>query len=81
MTGDEVPLEDHAFGVELQLNELVEQRERAEVQGDADRAAAIDAEIGELQDDLVATAEHIAEPGHVEPDIEPPRPDPTFDEL
>lgn len=47
---------DHAVGLELQIEELVEQRERARVQGrDAD-ATAIDAEISALQAEL---AEHV----------------------
>jgi hypothetical protein len=46
-------LEDHAIGVELQITELVEKRERALVQGDSDRAAVLEAEIAELQEDLM----------------------------
>ena len=57
-------LEDHAIGVELQLNELVEQRERALVQGDDGRVATLDAEIAALQDELMETSELIADPGH-----------------
>ena len=77
----EAPLEDHAFGVELQINELVEQRARAEVQGDAARAAEIDAEIGVRQDELVDPAEHVAEADHVPPEVPAPEPDPTFRQL
>ena len=57
-------LEDHAIGVELQLNELVEQRERALVQGDAERVESLDAEIAALQDDLMETSEQIADPSY-----------------
>lgn len=51
--------EDHAVGLELQLIELVERRERAEVQqqqGDVDR---IQAEIDRIQEELAGTAEQI----------------------
>ena len=54
-------LEDHLVGVELQIVELVEQRERATVQGDELEAARIQREIDELQGELVTTAEAIAE--------------------
>jgi hypothetical protein len=53
-------LEDHAFGVELQINELVEQIERARVQGRADRVAELQRELEALQDDLVETSEELA---------------------
>ena len=48
---------DHALGLELQLEELVEQRERARVQGRTDDLPPIDGEIRRLQDELAATAE------------------------
>ena len=54
-------LEDHLVGVELQIVELVERRERATVQGDELEAARIQREIDELQGELVTTAEAIAE--------------------
>jgi hypothetical protein len=53
-------LEDHAFGVELQMTELVEKIERARVQGRLDRVAQLQQELDALQDDLVSTAESIA---------------------
>jgi hypothetical protein len=53
-------LEDHAFGVELQMTELVEQIERARVQGQRERVAQLQRELEALQDDLVTTAESIA---------------------
>ena len=59
-------LEDHAFGVELQMTELVEQIERARVQGRSDRVAALQRELEALQDDLVSTAEELATE-HFEP--------------
>ena len=53
-------MEDHAVGVELQLTELVEKRERALVQGRTDRAEELTTEIEVLQAELAATAERIA---------------------
>ena len=53
-------LEDHAFGVELQMTELVEQIERAQVQGRNDRVVELQRELEALQDDLVSTAEVLA---------------------
>jgi hypothetical protein len=62
-------LEDHAVGVELQMTELAEQIERALVQGRPDDAARLQVDYDRLQDDLVRTADAIAEgrwdlPGH-----------------
>jgi N-formylglutamate amidohydrolase len=54
-------LEDHAIGLELQLTDLVEKRERARVQGRDERAAALTAEIEALQSELARTAEEIAD--------------------
>jgi hypothetical protein len=54
-------MEDHAVGVELQLTELVEKRERALVQGRTERAEELAAEIEVLQADLAATAERIVD--------------------
>ena len=53
-------LEDHVVGLELQLVELVERRERALVQGATDEAAAMSSEIDELQTELIVTAETLA---------------------
>ena len=53
-------LEDHLVGVELQIVELVEQRERATVQHDTAEAKRIQDEIDALQAELAATAERIA---------------------
>lgn len=53
-------LEDHAVGLELQLVEAVEQRERARVQGDDDAVRRYQDEIDSLQLELAATAERIA---------------------
>lgn len=52
-------MEDHAVGVELQLTELVEKRQRALVQGRTERAEKLAAEIEVLQAELAATAERI----------------------
>jgi DNA-binding protein H-NS len=54
-------LEDHLVGLELQLVELVEQKQRAEVQQRTADARQLDAEIAELQLELAATAEAISE--------------------
>lgn len=48
---------ESAMGVELQLEELVEQRKRALVQGSVNDARAFDREIVELQDELAALSE------------------------
>lgn len=53
-------LEDHAVGLELQIVELVERRERALVQGDVSAATGIQREIDALQAELATTAEAIA---------------------
>lgn len=73
MSGDH--LEDHAIGVELQITELVEQRERALVQGDQARAAVLEREIGILQQDLMETSEQIADPHYVPAEIHAPEAD------
>jgi hypothetical protein len=54
-------LEDHVVGLELQIVELVEQRERATVQHDDAEAARIQGEIDALQAEMAQTAELIAE--------------------
>ncbi len=48
---------ERAMGVELQLEELVEQRKRALVQGRADDAIALSQEIAKLQDELADLSE------------------------
>jgi len=53
-------MEDHAVGLELQLVELVEQKQRAEVQGREDDAARLETEIEPLQFELAATAEQLS---------------------
>ncbi len=54
-------LEDHVVGLELQLVELVERRERALVQGLGDEADAISTEIEELQTELIVSAEALTD--------------------
>ncbi len=73
MTDDH--LEDHAIGVELQITELVEQRERALVQGDEARAALLGREISVLQEDLMETSEQIADPHYVPAEVHAPEAD------
>lgn len=51
---------DHELGLELELIELVEQRERAIVQDRAQDVARYDAQIARLQGELADTAERIA---------------------
>jgi hypothetical protein len=53
-------LEDHVVGLELQLVELVEQRERALVQGQDADATAISTEIDAVQSELTEAAEAVA---------------------
>jgi uncharacterized small protein (DUF1192 family) len=65
-------LEDHAIGVELQIGELVERLERAEVQGRLDQVPALQAEIERLQDDLARTADSIAGEHYEAPEIHHP---------
>ncbi len=74
-------LEDHAIGVELQITELVERRERAMVQGDPERAAALEVEIDALQEDLMETSDQIADPHYVPAEVHAPEADETFDSL
>ncbi|MBW3613798.1 MAG: hypothetical protein KY439_00595 [Actinobacteria bacterium] len=54
-------LEDHVVGLELQIVELVERRERARVQNDLVEADRIQREIDALQLEMADTAEEIIE--------------------
>ena len=54
-------LEDHLVGLELQLVELVESQQRAEVQGRTDDVARLDKEIADLQEELARSAERLSE--------------------
>lgn len=58
-------LADHAVGLELQLAELVEQRQRATVQHRDGDAADLQRAIDAVQADLAQTAERLA--GDAEP--------------
>ena len=55
--------DDHAMGLELQLEELSEQRERARVQARFDDVDRLEAEISALQSELASTAELIVQEG------------------
>lgn len=55
----DIVLEDHLVGVEQQVVELVEQRERARVQHDDGEVIRIDAEIERLYDEMAKTAARI----------------------
>jgi hypothetical protein len=51
--------EDHAVGLELQIVELVEQQERATVQGHPEEADVLQPEVDALQVELAKTAEQV----------------------
>lgn len=63
--------QDHMLGLELELVELVEQRERARVQGRIVDARRIDHEVHRLQEEMATTAEAMAAA---------PAPRPRFDD-
>lgn len=65
-------LEDHLVGLELQLVEQVEQRERAAVQHRDEDAARIEEEIEDLTEEIALTAEQVAKPDAEIPDIHAP---------
>ena len=67
-------LENHAVGIELQIVELVEQRERAAVQERYEDVARIQREIDALQQEMTLTAEVIAG-GEVDADVDERLPD------
>jgi hypothetical protein len=52
---------DHAMGLELQLEELLEQQRRAAVQHRSADADRLQGEIEQLQSELAATAEMVSE--------------------
>ena len=62
----DIVLEDHLVGVEQQVVELVEQRERARVQHDTAEMNRIDAEIERLYEEMAATAARITDGHHDE---------------
>ncbi|MGH9189590.1 MAG: hypothetical protein ACRD0Q_06115 [Acidimicrobiales bacterium] len=55
-------VEDHLVGVELQLVELVECKERAVAQGREDDASVLNGEIEELQAELGDVTEDLESP-------------------
>jgi len=57
---DDPRLADHAVGLELELAELVEQRERARVQHQTADVDRLQRDIDALQLELAATAEALA---------------------
>ena len=59
---------DHAMGLELQIEELQEQLQRARVQGRFEDSRRMAVEVAELQAELASTAELLAVQG---PDPEP----------
>lgn len=63
----EAPLEDHVVGLELQLVELVEQRERATVQHRPADAERLQREIDGVQEELARAADLLAGAPEVRP--------------
>jgi hypothetical protein len=53
-------IEDHLVGLELQLVELVENKQRAEIQGRVDDAKALETDIQAIQTEMATTAEKIS---------------------
>ena len=70
-------LENHALGIELQIVELVEQRERATVQERPEDVARIQREIDALQQEMTLTAEVIAGGGEVDAELDAKLPEPS----
>lgn len=54
---------DHAMGLELQIEELLEQQKRALIQDRTDDADGLAGEIASLQYELAVTAERATEVG------------------
>ena len=70
-------LENHAVGIELQIVELVEQRERAIVQERHEDVARIQREIDALQQEMALTAEVIAGGADVNAELDAKLPEPS----
>ena len=70
-------LENHALGIELQIVELVEQRERAIVQERHEDVARIQREIDALQQEMTLTAEVIAGGADVNAELDAKLPEPS----
>ena len=73
-------LENHAVGVELQIVELVEQRERAVVQERHEDVARIQREIDALQHEMTLTAEVIAGEAEVDAELDAKLPEVSDDD-
>jgi hypothetical protein len=54
-------LGDHATGLELQIEELVDRRERARREGWPSQVRVLDRQINSLQRELAETAEQVAD--------------------
>jgi hypothetical protein len=54
-------LGDHATGLELQLEELVDRRKRAQREGWPSQVRLIDRQISALQQELAETADRVAD--------------------
>ena len=52
-------LADHMVGLELQMIELEERRQRALVQGDRVAVARLEGDIDQLRTEMAQTAEHL----------------------
>jgi hypothetical protein len=59
----DIQLEDHLVGVELQIVELVERRERAAAQHRDDEVARIQAELDPLYAEMANAADRLATSG------------------
>jgi hypothetical protein len=70
-------LENHAVGIELQIVELVEQRERAAIQERPEDVARIQREIDALQQEMTRTAEVIAGGTEVDAELDAHLPEPS----
>jgi hypothetical protein len=68
----DIVLEDHLVGVEQQVVELVEQRERARVQHLPDEVIRIDRELDRLYEEMAATAARIIDGRQTEAHISAP---------
>jgi hypothetical protein len=51
---------DHLVGLELQMIELEERRQRARVQNDRVAMARLEGEIDQLRSEMAITAEHLS---------------------
>jgi hypothetical protein len=68
----DILLEDHLVGVEQQIVELVERRERARVQHRDTEVTQMDLELERLYDEMATTAAQIIDEHHDSPHISAP---------